>query len=103
MADLGNIHQVATEAGLPLVVVVMPYRFQLGKADQLNQPQARLNSWAQAQDVRMIDLLPAFARFQADNPATPLFFDPSHLTIEGHQLTARLLAEKLPPHFPKTP
>jgi lysophospholipase L1-like esterase len=91
LLELEKIRDLARQHRIPLLLVIVPYAFQLEDPRGLRQPQERLIRWANAAGVPWIDLLPAFG----DEKRYPLFKDPSHFTVQGHAFAAYLLAPAL--------
>ncbi len=108
---LAKLDQVATESGVPLVIVLSPTQLQTydkqwrehmagltARAERRLSPEApneRLAEIARRRGLRMLDLLPVFrAEAAADSP--PLFFrQDGHWTEQGHALAAREVATHL--------
>lgn len=88
LVELDRIREIAGQHRIPLLLVIVPYAFQLENPARLRQPQDRLIRWAKSAEVPWIDLLPAFG----DEKRYPLFKDPSHFTVQGHAFAAYLLA-----------
>jgi len=90
LAEIESIHALAGRHGVPLLIAIAPYRFQLADPDGSRQPQERLLAFARARGVPAVDLLPTFA---AAMPATgsSLFLDASHFSAAGHTLAAEAL------------
>jgi lysophospholipase L1-like esterase len=82
-ANLVRLFASARGRGVPVVLVIFPYAFQLEAPDALSGPQRRLESIARAANVPALDLLPAFAAHRGE-----LFLDQSHLSVAGHALAA---------------
>lgn len=95
LVEIENIRKFSDKAGIPFLLVVFPYAFQLDDPAKFNQPQLLLKRYASEKAVRIVDLLPDFAEFQAKSQSVTLFYDQNHLTIEGHQLAAELLSDRL--------
>jgi len=89
--ELAGIQRICKEAGIPLLVLVTPYKFQLADPEGLRQPQDRILAWGKAQGVPVVDLLPSFAKAKSQR----LFRDGNHFAEEGHQLAARELIDPL--------
>jgi lysophospholipase L1-like esterase len=87
-ADLDQLVDSARRAGVPLLLVGFPYRFQLDKALPA-RPQARLAAWASRTGTPHLDLLPLFARMGV----VGAFLDESHPTPEGHAAAAQAMAD----------
>ncbi len=89
--ELDEIHALAAQHNLPLLIAIFPYRFQMEDPPALRQPQDRLLQYARERGIPCVDLLPAFAMAAAGG-GPPLFVDENHLGREGHALAARVLA-----------
>jgi len=94
--ELEVIRRSTAREGIPLLLVIAPYRFQLEQPDQLRQPQERLIAYAKARDIPYMDLLPGFTAAHRADPTRPLFKDRNHFSVRGHEVAARLLAEGIP-------
>lgn len=97
LSELDQIGELAAENRIPVVLLMVPYRFQLERPELTDQPQQLLQHWASSRGIPMIDLLPQFTASSSRVANAPMFFDPSHLTIEGHQMTAEITAAALLP------
>jgi hypothetical protein len=91
LAEIDRIRVKCEDLDIPFLLVVMPYRFELGDPTGTRQPQDRLIRWAWQHDVEFVDLLPELA--SARVRAGEVFRDRNHLTLHGHTLVAGLLAE----------
>ena len=89
--ELDRIAGHAGESGIPLLVVIAPYRFQLDAPATTGQPQDRVKQWRRRRGVPVFDLLPVFAEFRA-RTGLQLFNDANHYSPPGHELAARELA-----------
>jgi lysophospholipase L1-like esterase len=89
-ADLERLLGVCRANGLPLLVVIAPYAFQLDDPAGLDRPQRRLEAWCRRQGVAFCDLLPALA---AAPRQPPLFFDANHFAPAGQAVVAGALRE----------
>ena len=88
LGELGAIADHCAERGRPLVLLILPYRFQLDNPGGTRQPQERLLAFAAERGIAAVDLLPAFASLPADE----LFHDDNHLLVPGHRAAAGPLA-----------
>lgn len=91
LAEIDDIRGVAERLGTRLVLVVVPYAFQLDDPQGLDQPQRRLRAYATEHHVTLVDLLPPFAAERQRG----LFKDENHFSFSGHELAAQVLAEAL--------
>jgi lysophospholipase L1-like esterase len=88
--ELTAMAQAARRRGVPLVLALFPFRFQI--AEHLpSVPQERLRRWADGVKVPVIDLTDAFVRL---GPRAA-FLDHDHPTPAGHAAAARALAAGL--------
>jgi lysophospholipase L1-like esterase len=95
LEEVDGVRRACAARGVPLVLLVTPYTFQLESPTERRQPQDRLLAWARAHEVPGIDVLPAFA-------ARPKpwwgFRDANHFNPAGHALVAELAHEALRDH-----
>jgi len=101
LTELEGIRTTTAEAGLPLALVITPYRFQLEDPAATGQPQRRLVRFARERGIPALDLLPAFHEHHRTRPEAPLFFDANHFSQFGHRCAAGALTEFLLERFPK--
>ena len=90
--ELAELARLAREAGVPLVIAVAPYLFQV-ESPAFRQPQDRVRAAAERLGADSVDLLPAFAA--APVPPAVLFSDANHFSEAGHALAATTLAAAL--------
>jgi lysophospholipase L1-like esterase len=93
LGEVDGIHEWASKRGIPALLVITPYRFQLENPQETGQPQERLVTHAINQKMAVLDLLPDFADGSRVQSAA-LFLDENHLSPAGHELTAHLLTAK---------
>ena len=117
LGQLDEFYAVAEEAGIPALLIVFPYEFQL--ADEgWQEPQRILAAHARDHGAAVLDLAPIFfhAIYGADatfeelrasgkgpreifnahrEAAARYYFDSNHLTAEGARLTAEAIWNKL--------
>ncbi len=89
--EVEDVRRTAASNGIPLLLVIAPYRFQLEEQHRLRQPQDRLIEYASSRAVTYVDLLPVFATARKFEPSRPLFIDPSHFSVAGHEIAAAAL------------
>jgi len=87
--ELDGVRRVCEEHGLPLLLLIAPFRFQVEDPAALRQPQDRLIAWAQGAAVARVDVLAYLAR--ASFPPAAAFNDASHFSELGHGFVAELL------------
>ncbi len=95
LSEIDGIREVAVANDIPLLILVTPYRFQLKNPKGLNQPQRMLQGYARGHDIPIIDLLPMFETFLQTEKNATLFNDENHFSVQGHLLTASILARYL--------
>jgi lysophospholipase L1-like esterase len=89
-AELDETAALAREHGLPMLLLIAPFRFQLDDPTALRQPQDRLERWAGARGIETIDVLRYFDRLP-DTLAASMFSDESHFSVAGHAFVAEML------------
>jgi len=90
MDELEALETAIRDRGVPLVVLVFPFRFQI--AQHISPvPQRRLEEWGGKAGVQVLDLTGVFARLGPQNG----FLDHDHPTPAGHRAVAVAVAEKL--------
>jgi lysophospholipase L1-like esterase len=117
LKDMGELYGVAAKNGVPVVLVIFPYTFQLAD-ETLRTPQSILAQHAAEHGVDVIDTTGDFARAVFDEPelvgylrrkgktsdeilayhrhiADRYFFDEGHFTDAGHRIVAQRLFEYL--------
>jgi lysophospholipase L1-like esterase len=97
LADLQGIVDHCAARGVPVLVVVFPFAVQLSDPGAMSAPQRVIESYAAARGIATVDLLPLLAAHSraTGNAPTDLFVDHDHLSVEGHRVTAALLAEPI--------
>lgn len=84
---LGHIRARLAEAGIPLLVVVLPYEYQLRDPTALNRlPQRMLAEQFAGMHIAFFDLYDAFAAHAGPVADLFLYRDPMHLSAAGHAL-----------------
>jgi lysophospholipase L1-like esterase len=91
LGNLTGIFDSAEERGIPALLVVFPYSFQL-EAGANVEAQERLHRFAEGRGVPFLDLRP---RFLDERDPARLMIDDSHLSVEGHALAASRIAERV--------
>lgn len=95
---LGRIRERVADAGIPLLVVVLPYEYQLREPTAENRlPQRMLAEQLPGMRIDFLDLYDAFAAHVG--PASDLFLyrDPMHLSTAGHALVYDEVTRSLTP------
>lgn len=95
LSEIEGINEIAVENGTPLMIVIAPYHFQLGRSQKTNQPQKVLLKYGRDNDIPVVDLLPHFESAYQQNRNIPLFKDANHFSIIGHFLTSLILAKSI--------
>lgn len=90
LSEIDDIRSLCEAQGIPFLLVVAPYRFQVFDSARTRQPQDRLLAYAREREVRCIDLLPELAGAGREQP---MFDDESHFSAEGHRVVADRLVE----------
>lgn len=100
IADLEGIFSCCRENSLPVLLMVLPYAFQLEPPERPPVPQDRLRVIAAQHNVPILDLLPPFRQWIADQglAGRDLFLDENHLSAAGSDVTSRLLADFILTH-----
>ncbi|MEM7158682.1 MAG: SGNH/GDSL hydrolase family protein [Myxococcota bacterium] len=117
LEEMGRLYQVAKDNDLPIVLLILPYTFQLNDPDTL-EPQKILIEHAKEHGVDVIDFIPIFAEEilqekeliallekQGKTPEeirkyfawriNEYFFDQDHFREPGHDLVAKHVYEWL--------
>ena len=102
VGDIAAIAAYLKARGVPLVVVLAPFEYQLrSPADpQAQIPQQRLGGLLAKAGVPYVDPRP---RFDPDQPSTDYFlaYDPMHFSASGHRVIADAIAEALAGVIPR--
>ncbi len=84
---LDRIHERLNQAGIPLLVVVLPYEYQLRDPTPENRlPQRMLAEQFAKLHIVSLDLYDAFAAHVGRADDLFLYRDPMHLSVSGHAL-----------------
>lgn len=95
MGDLDGIQALAAARSVPVILLIVPYRFQLDDPRRLRRPQDVLIAYARRTGLAYLDLLPYLA-VAREHSGAPMFLDPSHLSVRGHAVTAQALSARVP-------
>jgi lysophospholipase L1-like esterase len=92
-AWLQEMARLAKQHKFQLVMVAFPVSNQVEAARLYDYPQQRLSRIARTLNVPYLDLLPGFRNdFEMNKKeGERLFYDNCHLTVRGHQVTARAM------------
>lgn len=98
-----GMDRLATEAGVPLVFMIIPEQVQLlenafkGLPADIKKPQRLLSEFFEREGLAYVDLLPSFAK---EGSSRMLYFPhDNHWTAAGHALGARILADTVAPYL----
>jgi lysophospholipase L1-like esterase len=109
LEQLARLKALAAENGIPVLVVLFPYAYQLEATELALKPQGMLIPFCKKERIAFYDLLPTFLK-RADMPAPlrtaerdgdgkagaeGLFLDGNHFNAEGSEFIARTLCERL--------
>jgi hypothetical protein len=108
LGHLDSMAALCRERGIPMAVVVIPYRTQVVPASRKNEltllglaepdldlerPGRTVRAWGEARGVPVIDLLPAFRA--ARDPGSLYFRIDTHWNDKGHEAAGHALADLL--------
>lgn len=93
---LGETHALLKKAGIPFLVVVLPYEYQVRQRDAKDlAPQRLLDSKLRALGIPTLDLYDTFAASARPSKDLFLYADGIHLSREGHDLVFRAVSSRL--------
>ena len=95
LSEIEGINKIAIEIDTPLMIVITPYRFQIGQPQKSNQPQKVLLKYGSDNDIPVVDLLPYLGSVDQQNSNIRLFNDANHFSIDGHTLTSQILGHSI--------
>ena len=90
-ADLREIEDLSRREGFEVLLVILPFRFQVEGDDPMRVPQDRLIEFSGRIGLPVLDLLPVFRERRGED----LFLDTNHPTVAGHRLAAESICEYL--------
>jgi lysophospholipase L1-like esterase len=105
--SIGKLRELTARIGADYLLTTYPWGHQVNDREWMPgrygfMPEGasasdvswqRVRAFASANDIPYLDLLPAFRAYQGD---APLYFEyDNHLTVRGHELMARSLADHL--------
>lgn len=95
LANLDKIATFSREQGIPLIIVLFPFSFQLDSLDLENSPHTILSQFTTKQAIPYINLLPIFKRRLQEHKWTPhtLFADMSHPSEKGAHEAAVIISD----------
>jgi lysophospholipase L1-like esterase len=82
LGDLERLRDVCKARGLPLLIAITPYAFQVDDPSGTRQPQDRLMAWSLEHGVPCLDMLGTFVEATSRGDG-PLFFDENHFAPRG--------------------
>jgi lysophospholipase L1-like esterase len=85
-----RIRQVATDAGVPLLIVLFPTQAQIHDAAPRPHPQTMITEYLQSIGLPFFDLIPALLR-----AGETVFLDNSHFNPDGHEVVADEILNEL--------
>lgn len=120
LQQLGDVYALGREKGIPVVLVIFPYTFQLLEPS-VREPHAILREHAAEHGIDVVDTTEPLARAVIDDPELleylrskgrspeevyayhehrmkKYFFDHDHFTTEGHAVVAAAIHEYLVAH-----
>ncbi len=93
---LDEIRTLLSKTGTPLVVVVLPYEYQLRRNDERDRvPQRLLERELRALGIPVLDLYDAFITGAQSTSDLFLYADAMHLSREGHELVFRAVSSQV--------
>ena len=95
ISEIDAIHEMTRQRGIPLLLLIAPYQFQIAAPQSRSQPQEKLAAYATSRNVPCVDLLPGFVAIgqQRGLFGAELFEDENHFSVLGHEAAAQLLVE----------
>lgn len=95
LGDLAGIGQVCADNGIPIVVLFIPFQFQLSLPDSVSHPQQVLRNFCEAKGMRFLDITPVFVNHMKAGGRSPdyYFCDVLHPGSEGNRLIALALQD----------
>jgi hypothetical protein len=89
ITDLNKMIVLSEEKGVPLIVLIFPYVFQIGDKD-LQLIQRRLSEYLKARNIQYIDFTEVWEKKIAgsDGLLEKVFLDQDHYTVKGHRLVS---------------
>jgi lysophospholipase L1-like esterase len=89
--DLREIADLAGRKEFEVLLVILPFRFQVEEDDPMRIPQNRIIKFCDEIGLPVLDLLPRFRERRGDD----LFLDTNHPSVTGHRLIAESIYEHL--------
>jgi lysophospholipase L1-like esterase len=92
LEEIDAIRGLASRKGIPILLLIAPFRFQVEDPARLRKPQDRLVAFARSRSLPYVDVLEAMSALGRE-AALPLFNDDSHFSEAGHLMVAQGLAD----------
>jgi len=95
--NLHGLFSLTREHDVPILLVLVPFRFQLDDPEGSSGPQQKAGAIASEAEVAVLDLLPVLAARMRDRGETPndYYLDADHLTALGNEIVGRALADRI--------
>jgi lysophospholipase L1-like esterase len=97
LENVAKIADFCAERDIAFLLVVFPFKIQVYDGPGMAAPQKQIISWADEYGVTHLDLLPILDDLRVFDRVKPerMFLDEDHLTVRGHKLCARAIADKI--------
>ena len=97
LENVAKIADLCAERDIAFLLVAFPFRVQVYDGPEMSAPQEPLVSWAEDLGVAHLDLLPILDEHRVLDRIHPeeMFLDEDHLTVRGHKLCARAIADRI--------
>lgn len=95
LAAIGAIKSIAAQNGADLIIAITPLLREVDNSDWRDyerKARARLEAFAQEEQIKLIDFLPFFQT--EDSPST-LYRDHIHLSSKGNEIVSKTIVESL--------
>ena len=98
LCDLTQIYELTKQANIPVVLIIFPHRFQIGK-EKFQRPQQILKAHAEQSAISYLDMTETIERHIVNGDTlNNIFLDQDHYTVHGHNLVANELLKHLQDH-----
>jgi hypothetical protein len=97
LTNVQSIFDYCQARGIPLLLVIHPFRMQFDAPGEMDLPQRKLTTYARAHGVHTVDLLPILNRHldETDEFPAAIYVDHDHYSVEGHRVVAGVVADSL--------
>jgi hypothetical protein len=97
LTNVQSIFDYCQARGIPLLLVIHPFRMQFDAAGEMDLPQRKLTTYARAHGVHVVDLLPILDDYLDETNQFPeaIYVDHDHYNVEGHRVVASVVADSL--------